>query len=357
MSFSSANLTMLVVVFVLVITQYVSTIDIINYYPAFTIPANLIGFGCLSAWIFYKFPLFVKQEPEKNIAHFQTEHHQELKRFNRLYLLLFFSEPSRFISFFSKVTLHVFSDKNMHKFMWKNEKAKFVHRVLDFLIMALLTPFAFLLAFCVRLGDWRLGLVIFLFSGLYIFKELIFSYSMSINIGKAYGYDVNITYPCKAKASLLSYYGRAYPFKKTILISKKTYKNDEIEGYIIANEKGHLEDNKHTFIIFATSLLLVAFLTIGPFLLSSYFGHSYFACLPLILYYIYTNTVHYKLTEQSEQFADAFAVKTIGKEKCLKALNFMRGDTYDFKPSLLSILIFGKIVTPERKIELINEHF
>jgi hypothetical protein len=355
MSFSSANLTMLVATFVLVITQCASTIDMINHYPAFTIPANLIGFGCLSAYMFYKFPLFVKQEPEKSTANFQTEHHQELKRYNRLYLLLCFSEPSRFISFFSKVTLHVFSNGNMHRFTWKNEKAKFAHRVLDFLLMALLVPFALLLAFCVRSGDWRLGLVIFMFSGLYIFKEHIFAYSMSINIGKAYGYDVNVIYPYKAKASLLKCYGMAYPFKKTILISKDTYKNDEIEDYVIAHERGHLEDNKYTLIILTILLLLVAFLTMGPIILSCYFGHSYFAFLPLIFYYIYTNTMHSNLMERSERFADAFAVKNIGKEQCLKALAFMRCD--DCKPSLLFRLIFGKIVTPKRKMELINEHF
>lgn len=64
----------------------------------------------------------------------------------------------------------------------------------------------------------------------------------------------------------------------------------------------------------------------------------------------------YGIIERSEFFADKYALKLIGKEKCLAALSLIKSQNVNSKKSGTIYNIFFKVVPIEKKVEFLNEY-
>jgi hypothetical protein len=351
-TFSTANLAMVISGFILLLKcACFSVVAIVKVAPVMMV-FGIIIFGGFFVVLYIKFPLYVgvKKEIEKRNAETFTKN---LNWISRIYYVIFTAEPSKFVSFFSPSEL-IFSKKD-GTFEWKNKPAKFIYKILDLVLMIVLSIGTFFLSDI--LAAWNdktninIFILMFIIVTLYLFKNIILSYTLSVKVDKTYGCNLNIIYPYSTvRFKRFNQFGQAIPLFKTISITQDVYlKNEDLKDYIIAHEAGHIHDKIRTFLIIISSILSMAFLAFVPFWLSNK-GLEFLMFLPFMLYVFYSLTSGYTIKEKSELFADKYAVSHIGKEKCLEALNIMKTKETT-KPS-----IFWGLLSIEKRISFVKNY-
>ena len=323
-----------------------------------TIPILVLTILCFSSLFIIKFPIFLDAENEKvNENLYKETHSKNMNFFGGLYYALLSTEQSKFISFFSGVRLHLYINEYRSKFIWENKKVKLIHRFLDFCLMLFLVYLSFVLACFLAQGLYNAQVAFCILIIITMYKKTIFNYSLSLNVGEVDGYNLNVVYPYStAKFGLLKSYGMMFPFNKTILIMADTFNSKTaVKDYVIAHERGHIDDNKRILVAIFAAVICVVYLVLGP-LLISLTGFNFFVSFPLITYLIYNGTIGYRINESIELFADEYAIKAIGKDKCLEALNLMKEKNRKIGSRFILTKFFFRIVTIERRIHFVNEY-
>lgn len=357
-TFSSANLVILLCfisaafTYIFIAVKPISSNLSSAIFEIICLGVMLIGF---SLCLYIKFPLFIEPNPTKKISEdfYEQKYEQNLNWLKCLYFTLFTAERSQFVSFFPGATLKLYVKGRICEFIWENKSVKPIHRILDFLLLLIVAPiFCLLMAGLLNFGIIS-GISVCIIGLLFLFRKRILFNILSINVGKKYNYKLNVMYPYSTiKFHLYKYYGVAEPFTKTILISQETFGlNPIIKEYVTTHEAGHLKDKKTFWIHFFIPILIMLYLTLLPYLFKTF--NSLAAFIPLLTYCVYTVTLGYKIREKSELSADEFALKTIGKEKCIEALTLMNTDTNN-RSKNKNFLI--KTVSLERKIQFINDY-
>lgn len=351
--FSSANLVIMSI-FITALCSYVYKIhDIINFYPMFFKIIFIIIVISFGIALYVKAPLFI--EKKQPVAMDQVcENWQNVNK--SLNWLATFSfailtlEPSNFISFFSGISLRIFFDGKLCKFSWENKSVKFVHRFLDFILLLISIPSVFLLTNILLSFSLEFGILLFIISTiLYFKKEIIYSF-FSLNIQKVEGIKTNIIYPYSTLKSHYKLYGYTNVFSNTVFITEETFKsNFSIKEYILFHELGHLKSRKKLIIHKILFLIMLAYLTIVPFILD-----GFFVFLPLITYLIYNNVIGKAINEKIELSADEYALKKLGKETCLEALHLMEKKDINYNKS--RNILFSNYVPLSRRIQFINDY-
>lgn len=352
-TFSSANLSLLLCFIFAAFTYLFITVTSILSHPIFEIICLSIILICFSLYLYIRFPLFIDPNPAEKFSEDFYDHKYEknLGWFKNLYFTLFTAERSQFVSFFSGSTIKLYVKGRVCKFTWETKPVKPVHRLLDFLLFLILGPtFCLLMVGLLNFGILS-GISVCIIGLLFLFRKRILFSFLSVNVGKAFNYKLNVVYPYStSNFHLHKYYGTAEPFTKTVLIADDTFSiNPVIKKYVTVHEVGHLKDKKTFWTYFFVPIFVMIYLTILPYLLKT--ANSWAAFIPLVTYFIYTVTLGYKFREKSEFSADEFALKSIGKENCIEALRLM--NTYVNSGSRH---LFLKPVPLERKIQFINDY-
>ena len=356
-TFSSANFTLLICSIFLICTYLFKTVKPISSNPAsaafevICLSIMLVGFGLA---LYIKLPIFIEPNPapKLNEDFYDNKYTQNLSWFKCLYFALFTAERSQFVSFFSGATITIYEKGRVCKFIWENQSVKLIHRILDFLLLLLIAPILYFLLWGYLNFDILSGISICIVGTMFLFRKRILFNILSINVGKTYGYKLNVIYPYStAKLRPYKYYGVAEPFTKTILITEDTFcLNPMIKEYVTAHEAGHLKDKKIFLTHFLMPIFIMVYVSTIPYLLKNFAAWAAF--IPLITYLIYKIIISYKINEDTEFFADSFALKTIGKEKCVEALTLMSKDSRSNEKNKF----FTKAVPLERKIQFINDY-
>lgn len=313
----------------------------------------LIFFGI---FVYIKFPLFINTSQEKTFDtdFYDNIYEQNLGWFKCLFFALFTAEKSNFVSLFSGVTIKLHVKDRICKFTWKNKKTKFIHRLLDFTLLFILIPIAYLLVLGLLSFEWKSGLFIFIIFTLFSFRKIILFYFFSINVNTIDEYKINVVYPYSTVRTILyKRYGTAGCFKKTVFITDDTFRlNQTIKDYVIAHEMGHIKNRKGIFIHYVFFVLLIAYLSMGPYIFGEMMNNDFAYFIPIITYLIYRMTWGYRIHEKMELDADKYALQKIGKEKCLEALNVMKKDSG--KQSNKNWL--SRAIPLERRIQFIKDY-
>ncbi len=354
--FSSANLAMFLSGFTLLITYFFKTRNTLSFLPQLTIPLFILSIFLFSALFLLKFPLFIVQKEEQIKENYYDQKYEEnISFFKRLYFSLLSSEPSQIISFFSRVTLKLFNKNELCKFSWENGPVKVTHRILDLLLTIPLVAISFLLGYGLSKGNFYFSLVLCLIFFVFMFKNRIITYSLSIEVENTDSYKLKVIYPYKKnKISFIKHYGMSFPFAKTILISDEIFSSNStsLKEYVIAHEVGHLKDKKRLAFTYSLAVFFTIYLVMGPYFISS-FGFKYFAFLPILTFLLYWVLFGFDLNEKAELLADEYAIKTIGKENCLTALEILKNDS---KENGSNYYKFLKPIPISRRIQFINEY-
>lgn len=359
-TFSTANLAVIVPAFLLLLRLACFGLNSVKSLPFVLGPLAFISIVSFLVFLYIKFPLFVDRE-NIDFENFKHTYSKKTGWLICLYYSLFTVEPSKFISLFSSKNLRFYKNERNCSFKWEYKKPKVIHRILDIMLMiSLVYISSIILKILYSWSDIKninFYFLLFIVAVMMVFKRIILSYGLSVTVEKSYGCNVNVIYPYStSNLSLMKQFGQAMPFIKTIMITQDVfYGNSIIKKYIVAHEVGHTRDNIRTFFIIGGSILSMAFLVFSPFWLANN-GFMWLVFLPFILYLLYSMTLGYKIREKSEFFADAYAVKLIGKEQCLTALNLIKSQNINNKKSNAAFNMFFKIVPIERKIEFINEY-
>lgn len=360
-TFSTANLAFIVPAFFLILRLVCWGYSSVKVLPSVLGPLAFISIVCFLFVLYIKFPLFVEQR-NNNSDSSQYTHSRSTGWLICLYYCLFTAEPSKFISLFSHKELKFYQNGRNCSFKWEYEVPKLIHRILDIILMLMLIFISYVISeILYRWADIQniyYYILLFIIAILFLFKRIIFSYCLSVKSMEYNGYNVNVIYPYStSRFTPVKQFGQAIPFSKTISISQSVFSgNPIVKKYIISHEIGHLHDNVRTFFISSCSILSLAFLAFAPFWLANN-NLDYLLFAPLLLYFVYSITFRYKMTERSELFADRYAADLIGKEECLSALDLMKRSLQTYKNNQsISNLLF-KAVPIERKIEFINNEY
>lgn len=324
-TFSSANFTLLICSTSLIVTYWLRVVKPILSDINFA-AVGLICFGIilisLGFALYIKCPLFIEPNPVKKPSEdfYDKKYTQDLGWLRCLYFSVFTAERSEFISFFSGATITIYGKGRVCNFTWENKPIKPIHRLLDFLLILLLAPLVIFLVWEYTNLGLATGISTCVIGIMFLFRKRILFNILSINVGKARKYKLNVIYPYStSRLHRYKYYGVAEPFTKTILITEDTFRlNPIIKEYVTAHEVGHLNDKKILFTHCLFPITIMIYLSILPYLFS-----GLAAFIPLVTYLVYKRTIGYRIDESAEFFADSFAVKIIGKEKCIEALTLM----------------------------------
>lgn len=311
---------------------------------------------CSGICLYVKFPLFinVSQEETLNKDFYDEIYEQNLGWFKCLFFVLFTAEKSNFVSFFSGATIKLHIKGRICKFTWDNRPAKLVHRLLDFTLLLVFLPIAYLVATGLLSSTWKFGLFIFIAYTLLSFRKIILFYFLSINVSTVDQYKINVVYPYSTiRNHLYKLYGMAGCLTRTIFIMDDTFRlNQTIKDYVIAHEMGHMKNRKVIFINHTFFIFLLAYLTIGPDVFSGIIKSQFAFLIPIITFLIFAIPLRRYSYEKTELNADKYALQTIGKEKCLEALNAMKKD--NVKQSNKSWL--SRSIPLERRIQFIKDY-
>lgn len=354
--FSSANLTMCLSGFTFFITYFFMTRNTLNFLPSLTIPIFILSIFLFSALFLLKFPILIEDKKEQiNEDYYDKKYVENINFLKRLYFSLFSSEPSQIISFFSKVDLSLFNKNGNCKFSWENGPVKIVHRILDLLITIPLVAIAFLLGYGLSAGDFYFSLILCIIFLLFFFKNKIISYSLSIKVGNIDNYKLKVIYPYrKNNLTFIKHYGMSFPLSKTILISDEIFSSNStsLKDYVIAHELGHMKDKRRIAVIFSISVLFTIYLVMGPSVIST-LGFKYLTILPILTFLLYWVLFGFNLNEKAELFADEYALKKIGKENCLTALEIIKSEVNENRSNYDK---FFKPIPISRRMQFINEY-
>lgn len=360
-TFSLLNFSLLLSGLIILISCIYFSIDSIYKIPS-TLIFAVIVLVCSLFVLYIKFPIFIENVNYENISYSDDDIYiKKISWFTCLYYSIFTAEPSKFLSLFSKKYLIFHKNSRNCNFNWKYEKPNIIHKILDIVFMvALICTSIIISKILCRWADITniyFYILIFIIALLTMFKRIILSYSLSIKIEEQHGCNINVIYPYStSRFSLMKQFGQAMPFSKTIMITQNVFfDNQTIKDYIIAHEVGHTHDKIRTFLIMLSSVISMAFLSFLPFWLANN-GLTWLVIFPFILYFLYSMTLGYKLREKSEFFADAYAVKLIGKERCLVALNLLKAQHINNKKTGTMYNVFFKVISIEEKIKFINEY-
>ncbi len=355
-AFSSANLVMCLSGFTLFITYFFLTIDTLRVLPYLTFPIFILSIFLFSTLFLIKFPVFVKDnETYTNEAYCDNKYVENVNFFKRLYFSLFSSEPSQIMSFFSGLKLILFNKDRVCKFAWENEPVKPVHRILDLLMAIPLITIAFLLGLGLSTGNFYFSLALCIIFVIVMFRNKIISYSLSIKVGNIDGCNLKVIYPYRKKPlTFIKHYGMSFPFSKTILVSDEVFNSSStsLKDYVISHELGHINDKRRIAFIISIAMFFIIYLTVGPYVIFK-LGFKHLIVLPILTFLLYWSAFGFNLKEKAELFADEYAVKRIGKERCLAALEIIKnessGDTSGYAK-------FFKPIPISTRIRFINEY-
>ncbi len=355
--FSSANLSILVGWISAVFTYLYISRELIIEFPQFSIVCLGTMVICFGIYLYLKFPIFIIPSPVENFDEnlYDNVYVRNVNWFGRLFFSLFTPESSQFVSFFSETTLTLFTKGRICKFICVNKNVKFIHRVFDVLLMIVLTPILCMFIIAFLFAKWYFSIFIYLIYLIFIFRKHIILYIFSVNANIYNNLKINIIFPwVMPKFPIYKYYGFAEPFTKTILISEDTFRlNPIIKDYVLAHEKGHLDDRKNIFVKIFISVIIGIWLSFAPYFF--YKTNALLVWLPLTVYIIYNITIGYYINLKSELFADKVAIKSIGKENVLEALNTIKKFNHEDDRFLL-VKLFFRYVPIERRIRFVNEY-
>ena len=354
--FSTANLVLWFFCIALFSVFFYKVHDLIFELPLFSIIIFSIIAVSLGVSICLKAPLFVNNSDNSNIndSLYDKRESKNLGFLGCLSFALLTLEPSCFVSFFSGVKLSLCSKDRICKFACENKKTKFIHRLLDFTLLFILIPIAYLLVLGLLSFGWKSGLCIFIIFTFLNFRKSILFYFLGIQVDTIDGYKINVIYPHRTVRTILyKMYGFAGCFTKTVFITDDTFRlNQTIKDYVIAHEMGHIKNRKGIFIHYVFFVLLIAYLSMGPDIFGEMMNNYFAYFIPIITYLIYKMTLGYRIHEKMELDADKYALQKIGKEKCLEALNVMKKDSV--KQSNKNWL--SRSIPLERRIQFIKDY-
>lgn len=301
--------------------------------------------------IFIKFPIFVKikQEPDLEHNNFLSK---KMSFLSKLFVsTLIFAQSSDFVSFFSTRTL-IFDCEN-NKFILKNSKTKFVHKICDIifgifiLLCAYLTfNFKFLKIFNYLLY----GLILLLL----LFKPIILDYIYSINIKNEDNYNIFVVHNYgpiynTSYKFLKNFY--AYINNKNIFINIKLFKCDKpVTTYFINYKKEFLSrfnklKNSYVF-IFPIIIFFVPILYLEP----SVTGFSIMTAINsqflsyFLLFIISMIFITGPSAKKLDKDIDKSIVQKIGKSEVLQALEIIQNIHFSYDPNYdFSLPIYKKI--------------
>ncbi len=342
--------------FTLFVTYFFLTIDTLNFLPTLTFPIFILSTFLFSILFLIKFPIFINENKEQiDETYYDKKYVENISFFKLLYFSLFSSEPSHIISFFNGVKLILFNKNRICKFVWEDEVVKPIHRILDLLMAVPLIALAYLLGLFLSKGNFYFGLALCLIFLVFKFKNKIISYSLSIKVSNIYNYNLKVIYPYgKNPLTFIKHYGMSFPFTKTILISDEVFSSSSasLKEYVIAHEAGHIKDKKRIALIFGISIFFTIYLILCPFLISG-LGFKYLTILPILTFLFYWAIFGFDLNEKAEFFADEYAIKKIGKEKCLEALEIIKNESNEDRTTQGSLF---RPIPISRRIKFINEY-
>lgn len=357
--FSSANLFFICIVFIFFFSYYYNEWQrnraINNNF------ATIIFFIMtivICAYLPIRFPLFIKTKNEKiDESYYDNTYCKKLGFWSQLYMGFFhWTKSNDSISLFSKKILCLGIKNRKCKFAYNNSEVKNIHRIFDFILTVISSIGVFFFAQEFSKMGVVYGLTLSVFSLLFAFRNIILNRIFSVKIGDEEEYSLSIMYPyCVLDGILSRKYGFAYYGDNNILLHKDVFCGGEIlKKYIIAHEKGHLKTSnraKNLLLLFTFIFSTTLFFTSVGFLVQIGVKCVEFIILPLIVYavflYIYLTLIRRK-SEKDEFLADAYAVKSIGKEAVLKGLEIIKKDAlYKIKLSGIEI---------DRRIEFVKEY-
>lgn len=356
-TFSSANCTLLLCFsftsfFCLWETATPISSDLISYiFDNILLIIMLIGFW----WILsIKFPLFIDEKPVQKPSKdsYDKKYTQNLGWFKCLCFSLFTAEKSNLVSLFSGATITMYEKDRICKFTWENKPVKSTHRTLDFVL--LLTAESIFCALMTNLFSFNFlsGFCFLIIGTTFLFRKKFLFFILSINVGKCYGYKLNVIYPYKEAMFLIyKYFGTVEPLTKTILITENTYRLDPIiREYVTAHEAGHLKDKKTLLTQFFMNVIVMVYFFMIPHLIK--FLGIWIVIYSILIYFIFKMTIGCKIDQNFEFSADSFALKKLGKQKCIEALKLMNKNLLSNEKNN-----FGKKnVALENQIHFINNY-
>ena len=341
----------------LFITFIFNTRSVLQTHSIISVFLLLIMILSLGIFVYIKFPLWVNESENELNDCYDESYSQKVNWIKCLYYSIFSIEQSKVASFSSGITLTLSKKGNIINYSLKNNKIKTIHRIFDFLLLIILSIIAYFAVIWATDYDWKFGFVLCIICLIVALKNHIIRYSMSIPVGERYGYNLRIVYPYSTlyhqKFKTL---GIIFPFRKAIIISHEVYSdNTDVHDYVIAHERGHIEDNKANFAMCFILAIFLIYLTLGPYILPL-LGNNYFAIIPIVTLYIYNITIGYKIRERSELCADEYAINALGKEKVLKALNLLQEKSMSSNKQESMLTLIFKPIPIERRIQFANEY-
>lgn len=310
---------------------------------------SLLEIIIMFVFLYIKFPIYVyKQNFNVNINGEVVK--KRIKWWECFYTVLFSLEPSQYISFFAENNIILFKDdNNKYVFTFENKDSKIIHKILDLLLVSIFSGILLLIIFYIKnINNWKFGLAVFIFSVILFFNKRIYGKVFSIMIAQNNKCKIKVMLP-KTRNNFISFkfYGLAC-LKNTILITCDVLNGNKIiYDYIVAHEQGHLKDKK-LLLYYISSIVWIAYLSMSPYFFS-YIGMRFMIWINFLIYHLYSQKLGYALKIYSENIADVYAVKTLGKEKCLKALQLLNQSHNSNRSNSLF-----KQVTLQHRIEMIE---
>lgn len=361
-AFSSANFFFICTVFIFFFSYYYNEWQrnrVINNNFATIIFFIMTIVTC--AYLPIRFPLFIKTKNEKiDESYYDNICCKKLGFWSQLYLGFFhWTKYNDSISLFSKKILCLGIKNGECKFAYNNSEVKNIHRIFDFVLTVISSIGVFFFAQEFSNMGILYGFTLSVFSLLFAFRNIILDRIFSIKIGNEEEYGLSIMYSyCAIDGIMSRKYGFAYYGDNNILLHKDVFCGGEIlKKYIIAHEKGHLNTSnraKNLLLLFILIFATTSFFTSVGFMAQIGVKRIELIILPLIIYaiflYVYLTLIRRK-SEKDEFLADAYAVKSIGKEAVLKGLEIIKNDTLyaDSRVKLSGIEI-------DRRIKFVKEY-
>ncbi len=305
-------------------------------------------FGLLYA--FLKYPWFLKDNILEERVYGNKVAQHNLNWFSKLVIILFNPERSKFESLFSLTTISLYRHYSNCNFKWKNNNAKIIHKLLDFIIMIVLSTVYGL--GCYIWHKYLIGGIIviaILFPVMLLLQE-ISRYALSVKVDEKNKKNVRI------KVNYSNFHlgnkkilGKALILHNSILVSSEIYKKDDIVyEYVVSHEEGHLEDFLAKF-IFIMRIFLSSFMCIFPLILYFILNSLILAVLPTFLYIFSVIAFRRRINERIELNADIYALKDIGQEKLMFALELLSDKDNE-------IYLKNKGLNFDERIKRINEY-
>ena len=351
---STSNLFLSIAFLVISIKLFgASLLDVDMYYHPI-LSCILVFFSLLEiiiaiGFLYIKFPIYVPQQ-SFNVDANREIVKKSIRWWECFYTALFSLEPSQYISFFAENNIILFKDyNNRYIFKFENKESKVIHKILDLLLVSIFLGILMLIIFYIdNTHNWKFGLAVFMFGIILFFNIRVYGKIFSVVIDQSNKCKVSVMFPkTRNRFSIFKFYGLAC-LKNTVLITYEVLNSDKIiYDYVVAHEQGHLKDRK-LLLYYIPSVLWLAYLSMSPYFFS-YIGMQFMIWINFLIYYIYSHKLGYALKMYSENIADTYAVKILGKEKCLKALKLLN-KSHDLSKSNS----FFKQVTLQHRINQIE---